>query len=346
MKTEHLKYLRCPQCRGELACTDCASSTEVVTGSLDCAACRQAFPVTKGIPRFVPAENYASSFGFEWNRHARTQYDAHSGVARSRQRFFSESKWPETMVGEVVLEAGSGSGRFTEIAATTGAMVVSFDYSSAVEANYATNGMKENVLIVQADIYQMPFPQGLFDRLFCFGVLQYTPDVRKSFFSFPPMLKPGGYLAVDCYAKMPGVIPFLLRLTSTKNIARVFTRHMDKEKLYRWCQRHTERVWPLAKHLAHFPWVGDTLNRRLLAVYYGTEIPDMSDAMLKEWAVLDLFDQLSPMYENDQYLATIRRWFEEAGLDQIDVAYGYNGINGRGRKPVERAGNGPSVGMP
>ena len=76
------------------------------------------------------------------------------------------------------------------------------------------------------------------------------------------------------------------------------------------------------------------ISKANVCIYYGKEIPEMSEDMLKEWAVLDLFDQLSPMYENDQYLTTIRQWFEEARFTGVDVNYGYNGINGRGRKSL------------
>ncbi len=43
--------------------------------------------------------------------------------------------WPKDMKGETILEAGSGAGRFTEIMVKTGANILSFDFSSAVDAN-------------------------------------------------------------------------------------------------------------------------------------------------------------------------------------------------------------------
>src|SRR5205814_4097766 len=140
--------------------------------------------------------------------------------------------WPRELSGELILEVGSGSGRFTEQAASTGAFVVSLDYSYAVEANYSSNGAKENVLIVQGDIYAMPFPRGYFDKVFCLGVLQHTPDVHKAFLALPPMLKPGGELVVDVYKRT-----FFRTYLSTKYYARRFTRKMDPEHLYRFTRR-------------------------------------------------------------------------------------------------------------
>ena len=60
---------------------------EVISGSLTCAPCRLAYPIARGIPRFVDASNYTSNFGFQWNRFARTQLDSANGTTISRDRF-------------------------------------------------------------------------------------------------------------------------------------------------------------------------------------------------------------------------------------------------------------------
>ena len=117
MHLEHLKLLACPVCHGILICDqgDADLPVGVVTeGLLSCAACQQQYPVVAGVPRFVPRENYASGFGLEWTKHARTQYDSYSGIPASEERFFSQTGWPRDMGGELILEVGSGSGRFTE----------------------------------------------------------------------------------------------------------------------------------------------------------------------------------------------------------------------------------------
>jgi hypothetical protein len=77
---------------------------------------------------------------------------------------------PTGLKGETILEAGSGAGRFTEILATTGADILSFDLSSAVEANYANNGHNPNVLIFQGDIINIPVREQSMDKVFCLGV--------------------------------------------------------------------------------------------------------------------------------------------------------------------------------
>jgi len=208
MKKNHLKYLACPECRGELKIekTEKDNLLSVEEGTLVCEKCRQAYPIKRSIPRFVDTEHYAKGFGLQWNIHSKTQYDSYSGSDISEKRFFEESRWDRNLSGQYILEVGGGSGRFTEQAASTGGLVVSMDLSLAVEANYSSNGSKENVLIVQADIYKMPFRDCFFDKIFCFGVMQHTPDAKNAFRSLCSFLKKDGNVVVDVYAKYPGLL--------------------------------------------------------------------------------------------------------------------------------------------
>ncbi|MDP3771252.1 MAG: methyltransferase domain-containing protein, partial [bacterium] len=136
-------------------------------GAYCCPVCAAVFPVVRDIPRFVPDEHYASSFGLQWIRHAKAQLDSHTGKPITRSRFFMETGWPMRMEGDRILEAGCGAGRFTEVLAGTGADVYSFDLSNAVEANRANHERLPNVHIFQASIDAIPFAQGQFDRVLC-----------------------------------------------------------------------------------------------------------------------------------------------------------------------------------
>jgi 2-polyprenyl-3-methyl-5-hydroxy-6-metoxy-1,4-benzoquinol methylase len=96
-----------------------------------------------------------------------------------------------------VLEAGSGAGRFTEILLKYDAVVDSFDYSTAVEANAKNNGYHKRLVLVQADIRKMPFPKESYDYVLCLGVLQHTPNPEESIQCLWDMVRPGGALVVD-----------------------------------------------------------------------------------------------------------------------------------------------------
>src|SRR5215831_70341 len=212
----------CPHCGNALS----FRQSEGATPEFFC-ACGRTYAVSKGIPRFVPPDNYAASFGMQWNRHRRTQLDSFTSRPISRERLFAATRWPERLDGQCVLEAGSGAGRFTEVLLSTGAFVYSFDYSTAVDANFASNGHSDHVVLFQGDIFNIPLKPSTFDKVLCLGVLQHTPDPARAFRSLVAQVRPGGELVVDLYAKR------LTALVSWKYLLRPITKRMNAERLYR-----------------------------------------------------------------------------------------------------------------
>ncbi len=330
MKPDHLPYLRCPQSGRPLELVDAVlEGGRVRSGTLLEKVEGRRYPIEGFIPRFVPMENYAKGFGFEWNTHDRTQYDETSQHGITVDRFYNETRWSRQLPGEMILEIGCGSGRFTREAIRTGAMVMSFDYSSAVEANYRSNGQAENVLIVQASIYEVPFPRESFDKVFCFGVLQHTPDPELAFARMTQCAKPGGRIASDVYVKNLG-----RWLLQPKYWVRPFVRGSDPARLYRRIQRYIDTMWPLSRLISRIPKIGPIINWKLLLPDYSRELPGAGEDVLREWMYLDAMDMLAPAYDSPQTLQTFKRWHMECGLTDIDVHYGYNGIEGRATRPI------------
>jgi SAM-dependent methyltransferase len=325
MHLEHLQLLACPTCHASLRLVSGNSGgpQTVVDGVLACEKCGKEFPIIGGVPRFVPRENYASGFGLEWTKHARTQYDSYSGIPVSERRFFEQTRWQRKLKGQLILEVGSGSGRFTEQAANTGATVVSLDYSYAVDANYASNGSRANVLIVQGDAFAMPFRPGTFDKLFCFGVLQHTPSPSGALAALPQFLKPGGELCADIYKAT-----LFRTVLQTKYWVRPFTRNLDPDRLYARVKAWVDFMWPLAGVIRKLP-KGHAINWRLLVADYSPL--GLEGQMLKEWAYLDTFDMLAPRYDRPATLRTFRQWAAEAGIVAIDAEYTPHGVVLRGR---------------
>src|SRR4051812_24403231 len=136
MRPELLELLGCPNCKARLVLRDAHEDRgEIESGQLVCDACAQQYVIISSIPRFVPAENYAASFGLQWNTFRQTQLDSHSGIPISRERFLMQTGWsPEDLMGKTVLDVGCGAGRFAEVALSCGANLVAVDYSSAADA--------------------------------------------------------------------------------------------------------------------------------------------------------------------------------------------------------------------
>jgi 2-polyprenyl-3-methyl-5-hydroxy-6-metoxy-1,4-benzoquinol methylase len=304
----------CRQCRGRLA---------HVESHLRCEACAGIVPIERGIPRFVASEHYASSFGLQWNRHATAQLDSASLASISRERLFGVTGWPQRMEGEHILEAGCGAGRFTEVLATTGADVWSFDLSQAVDANASNHGHVKNVHVFQASISDVPFNPGTFDRVLCLGVLQHTPNPEAAFHSLVAQVRPGGELVIDVYRKD------LAAILQWKYALRPLTTRMDAERLYHVVAKVVPRLIPAARAART---MAGRFGARLIPIAEYSHL-GLSEGQNREWAILDTFDMLSPAHDHPQTLSTVRSWFCDAGFVSVDVRKGQNGIVGKGRRP-------------
>jgi len=290
------------------------------------------FPILAGVPRVCDPENYTSNFGMQWNAFRETQIDAADAAdGISHRRFFAETAWsPEELSDLDLLEVGSGAGRFSHVVlGHTRANLYSVDYSSAVEANLANNGAiaPNRFHLFQASIYEMPFPDDSFDKVFCLGVLQHTPDFAASVKSMVDKAKPGGEIVVDFYCiRGPWT-----KITG-KYLLRPFTRRMDQQRLLKLVRANAGWMMTL----------GQGMNRvGLHALTRFLPIPDLAimpkgltPDQLREWVVLDTFDMLSPEYDNPQRIGTVARMFERSGAD---VTFAGFVDNGTGRAAVVRA---------
>lgn len=289
-------------------------------------------PVRGGIPRFVQDAGYAESFGEQWNRYRRVQLDSATGRTHSRERFFGGTGWtPGELAGERVLDAGCGAGRFTEVLLEAGARVWAVDASSAVEACLANVGPHPGLTVIQADLLALPFRPGCFDRVFCYGVLQHTPDPRRSFLALVEQLRPGGSIAADVYRKLP----YVDRWTS-KYLWRPLTTRLPRGLLGRLVEWYVPKWLPVDTRLARVPKLGRFLVAAVPCWNY-TGLLELSPEELEAWAVLDTFDALSPHYDKPQTLEAVEAWCREAGLADVDVRYGGNGILINARRPPAAA---------
>src|SRR6267142_6939799 len=113
--------LVCPRCRSSLTHRD---------GTLICSKDGRQFPIVRGIPRFVENDGYVDSFSFEWNTHKTTQLDTFRKDGSSEDIFRKKTGFKsEDLNGKLVLDAGIGAGRFTDVMARWGANVIGIDLS-------------------------------------------------------------------------------------------------------------------------------------------------------------------------------------------------------------------------
>lgn len=354
MKTRLADFLACPLCQARLQLdSQTQQGEEVNAGGLRCSQCPASFPIRNGIPRFVSSEAYASTFGFEWKRWRRTQFDTASRQTSDLMFAASTGRRAGELAGKVVLDAGCGAGRYTDVVARAGGEIIGVDLSLAVEVAQENLGQRPNCHFIQADILRLPFRPDTFDFIYSIGVLDHTPSTRASFLALLRSLKPSGevtiwvnprqrltevfryfpdrvneVLARDVNYRIPvrwqkylrpfaGILDWLMAASS--NLQRALTVRLPPLWLYRLCHA----AIPLY-HLYRIP-----LFYPLRLVTRIAMDPD------PEWRVLDTFDWYSPRYKWGHTYAEVCAWFEQAGLEEITILP--RAVAVRGRKPAHAA---------
>jgi SAM-dependent methyltransferase len=180
-----------------------------MSGLLLCSECSSSYAVAGGVPRLNVGldglEQVAGAFDFQWKAH-------HAGECEEETLYgwTEEQDWrrfcdalfltDEDVVGRAFLDAGCGSGRLVrQIGQHNAAMVVGVDVANAVEEAFTRAKDSPNVHIVQANVAALPFRSGVFDHVWCRGVLHHTPDPAAGHRELARCVRPGGSLYVWVY---------------------------------------------------------------------------------------------------------------------------------------------------
>lgn len=249
------------------------------------------FPVVQGVPIFVP-ENYSSSFGLQWNRYAKTQLDSVNGANYSRDRLEAEVI-PRSgpLVGQTVVDAGCGAGRFAEVAASLGAEVIAVDMSSAAFAAQRNLAGRSNCHVIQADIRHLPLKMETISGLYSIGVLQHTPNPEETAALLVSQLPEGAWFAFTAYGKRPWT-----RLQA-KYLLRPLTRRMKPETLLSFIEQVIPRNYAALERALMIPAIGRVLGFMLPVAVYPSKVA-FSVQQRQEEAILDTFDMLSPRFDS------------------------------------------------
>lgn len=314
----------CPEHRVQLYCKKNPPS---LYGSCGCS-----YPVINRIPRFVSSDNYAISFGLQWNKYRQTQLDSNNGTQISEKRLnrlFGDSL--NQINGKLILEAGCGAGRFTEILLKYGAEVLAVDLSSAVEANYLNLHEKQHYKVCQADILHLPVKENFFDIVICIGVIQHTPDSKETIQRLTDCLKPGGTLIIDHYT-------FGYHLPLLSRVLRYGMIRVPSPISMKMSDYLVNCIWPIHEYL----WINK--NKKIIrfirthwikgspVIDYHEAYPELSEKNLKEWALLDTHDTLTDQYKHLLSKEEIEKILKECGFSEIVTQYAGNGVEARAKK--------------
>jgi uncharacterized protein YbaR (Trm112 family)/ubiquinone/menaquinone biosynthesis C-methylase UbiE len=303
VKRRLLEILACPNCRSDLGIDIFKEDKEIREGELICKKCDSVYPVKDYIPRFVKSDEYVNTFSFEWYKHKTTQLDSKTGLNESEETFKRKTCFDlDKMKGKLILDAGCGVGRFMEVALKYGAEVVGVDLSFAVDITQENVGANKKAHIIQADIFNLPFKERVFDYIFSIGVLHHTPNTKEAFFSLVPFVKKGGEMAIWVYSDEGAYMKLYNRAS---NFWRFFTTKIPPEKLYAFCKIYANLMYPLKRI-------------RYLRIILQIILPPSNYHHNRMWRILDTYDWLSPKYQWKHTYKEVERWFKEAGFEKIE----------------------------
>ncbi len=240
MKKRLLDLIVCPICKGNLNLTifktEIGKNPEISDGLLHC-KCNSWYPIIRGIPRILPMPLQKKILNQDWgkflikyrerfpkyiNPQFKSELDQFDHVKKKTAQawgyqwtyfdnFIKESKaqflkWlrpvkKEFFKNKFVLDAGCGTGRHVYFSNLFGAeTTIGVDLSYAVETAQRYN-KSPNTHIIQGDIFNMPFKDGIFDYAFSVGVLHHLPDPEKGFTEIVKKVKKNGSISAWVYGK-------------------------------------------------------------------------------------------------------------------------------------------------
>jgi len=338
MKESALGYLVCPETQGSFQLQAFKSEAgEIIDGLLQ-SQTGSTYPIIRGVPRILPEHlrphlsadypeffsHYATrlptghgsttandvqrrtqeAFGYEWTW--ASDYDAHNFADWLPDSFTAE----QLFSGRIGLEVGCGAGRHAERNSQYAKEHFAVDLSRAVDSALARTRHRENCHVVQADVFALPFRPGVFDYVYCLGVLQHLPD------------PPGGFRALALQPKPRGVL--LVNVYQAGRPLTVGALRMLRQMSTRLSNNTLRQISVLAGSVEYGLLIGPW--RYLKSTRLGTFLRPIVPSRIDEYAkhdlntsIVDWFDRLSCPVKIHYRRRDVLDWYAHSGYENVVV---------------------------
>ncbi len=289
MNKNLINLIECKKCQCDFNLNvKVEKNKKVKEGNLICPTCNKTYKITNFIPKFVEDEQYVESFGDEWT--------IFNNVKNKSKIFDNDIKNylalnKEDIKGKRVLEIGCGTGPYLQKNAQVADEIIGIDLSRAVESSQKNVGHLPNVTIMQADLFNLPFKEGVFDVVYSLGVLHHTPNTHKAFKSIVPYVRKNGILSIWLYGAY-----WPRKYKNAEIIRNKFTYKLSKWQLLLWC-----KMLSYFYYLYKIPILGNGL-REVLPIDMSTE---------RNVRVCHNYDMYSPTYVHTHSLNEVYTWFKD-----------------------------------
>jgi len=294
-----MDFLVCPECHGGLDLSvNQENGNKIKSGSLNCHGCKTEYEIHDYIPRFVFSEEYVESFGDEWHLFKRVKNDRMQMSKDEMNNYLALGE--SDIAGKTVLEIGCGAGPYLEVSAKywKAKHIFGIDLSRAVDAAYDNVGELENVTIIQADLFKLPFKDEQFDVLYSLGVLHHTPNTQEAFSAVSKKVKKGGVMSVWLYGAY-----WLRKSANQDRIRKWITSKLSSTQLYRF-----SIFASYLYYLYKIPFLGTALRET---------IPIAMDKD-KDVRALNTHDLYSPEYINRHYIDELYVWYRNEDFENME----------------------------
>jgi SAM-dependent methyltransferase len=219
MHDADIDLLACPKTGRRLVLSEVASRTsdgEIEKGVLKEPTEGRTYEIRNGIPRFVDDLQYNKTWDFKWRvldggRGLNYKIIDKTDPAYQIHDLFDRNGYGgaiyEHARNGIALDAGCGIGQYSvRLLQEYGpSKLVSLDLTSGVDifrkiVRERFPHLLARILMVQANVFEMPFAPATFDFIMSLGVLMHTGDTKRAIDEVLRRLKPGGHVNLWIYA--------------------------------------------------------------------------------------------------------------------------------------------------
>lgn len=212
MRLKLLEFLCCPKCQNQLKIGRIKKQDQnhIHDGLLKCVNCFEQYPIKTGIPIFTQslsaqqnrvAKAYQSLFKlYRQNVFGRGKLYGKDEKQELKDFFEMLSIKPKSLQDKIVVDAGCGQARLTKNLASYAKEIIGFDIHHGLNNVFQQTQHLTNVHIVKADVLNIPLKKQTADKVWCEGVLPFTPDPLGGLSALQNITKPNGQLYAFFYS--------------------------------------------------------------------------------------------------------------------------------------------------
>lgn len=338
-----VSILVCPVCREPLLFEADGADGDGYLVHASESSCREAYPVITGVPRLLGGryrseiakrhaewfqrtprrmatwarwrttaldDEVVEGFDFEWAHFRRVQTTEQKRVFAM---YFDAVPDGAFSSQAVVLDAGSGAGRWAAEVAAKGPRVVALDLGSSIDLTRANTDPKR-VACVQADLRDVPFKEEAFDWAYSLGVLHHLDDASRPLARIVRSVRPRGLVLVYLYYALDNRGPAFRAVYKVVNAARLMTSRLPRPATLVFSSVAAALLyWPLATIARTLESAGlrGVAAALPLAAYRHSSFETMRN---------DSLDRFGTRLENRFTRQQVARLMEGAGLEGVRVA--------------------------